>query len=172
MEPFAQEQVEDDRSYAASVADWERRAHAGRACSASPPAPLVTPKGRFSDRFAVELPSPPKAPEPYKKSQLAAAKRLEKELKTSSQTASKTTGESQDSKSKVKAKKTQKEKKTDTKKKAHDSGPLQDAMSKFLTRVKNQGASHKEALQMWRNSRERDAIVGKMSESERKRRRY
>ncbi len=148
-------------------------AHGGGACSASPPAPLVTPKGRLTERFARDLPSPPKAPEPYKKSQLAAAKRLEKELKTSRATGPKIVGKSQDKgKSKTQDKKISKEKKNDNKNKGHDSGPLQDAMSKFMTRVKNQGASHREAQQMWRESRERDAIVGNMSESEKKRRRY
>ena len=109
-----------------------------------------------------------------KKVQLAAAKRLEKQLRQK--------GESQEPKvpetkptvkvPKGKGKKVKGKAKGDNREKKAYSGPLTEAMKKFLKEKKEQGVSHREAQQLWMTSDERAAITAPMSDSERKRRRY
>lgn len=51
-------------------------------------------------------------------------------------------------------------------------GPMTEAMAEFVAGRKARGVGYIRAMSEWRQSAEREAIVSKMSESERKRRRY
>ena len=164
--------------------DWVSRAHLGEPTGSSPP---VTPPCRLLDldsRFNVDVPTPDAAiPEPLKKTQVTAAKRLQKELaeraksnkvsdfeakKAAEIKSKKPKAKKADKKSKPKGKNAKKT--PDTKSKY--CGPLSVAFQEFMRQKKAEGNTHKDALGLWKISPERMAIVGKMSESERKRRRY
>ena len=152
--------------------DWVGRAHSGHPTGSSPP--VTTPPCRFVDKFHVDLGTPEAAiPEPMKKTQVAAAKRLQKEL------AEKTKKEKpvpkKEKKPEKKTKTTKKKPQAKKQKKSQDpksTGPLSLALKAFMAQKKSDGFSHKESLKLWKVSAERMEIVGKMSESERKRRRY
>ncbi len=167
-------------TWSQEVADWEGVARNGGATSASPP---VTPAPKNLDKFSFQIPTPPIV-KPYRKTQLAAAKRLEKELKQQSvrkvkkekceeQVAMGKKTETKSKKTEFKSKKGKKTKKPEKKPvKSHSNGPMQAAKKDFMSEAKRQGLSYKESLQAWGESEERFAIVSSMSESERKRRRY
>lgn len=120
------------------------------------------------------LPTPPPI-EPMKKTQLAAAKRLEKELRL----AKFSKGKEEAAKSKKKALKVEAKTKgpqrvqnQKAEKKDLSGGPMISAMKRFVDQRKAEGTSHHDAQRLWKNSEERRSIVEQMSESERKRRRY
>ena len=74
-----------------------------------------------------------------------------------------------------KTKTTKKKPQAKKQKKSEDTkstGPLSMAFRAFMKQKKSDGFSHKDSLSLWKDSAERMEIVGKMSESERKRRRY
>ena len=167
-----------DGKYAQEVAEWERVADAGGATSASPPS------SGLLGHVAITPPNPD-LPLPYRKTQLAAAKRLERELKAGKGKERKEPAHTKTTKVvqkkpavRVQEKKTKQEKVTKPKdahgkpKNAASQGPLQATMKAFIESAKSSGNSHQEALQLWRNSEERASVVNAMPESERKRRRY
>ena len=105
-----------------------------------------------------------------RKAQLAASKRLEKELRESKvkptvkPTSKPGAKADKDTKGKSQPKKPQEKKKYE--------GPLMKAMADFLQQKKMELFTFREAQGMWKTSSERDAITSTLSESERKRRRY
>lgn len=158
-----------DEQWAHDISKWERLANAGAPTSAKAPVPI------YLDVPELDM-TPSPVPLPYKKTQLAAAKRLEKELKQQKSSTPK-----RSSAPKAKAEKGKKPKKTPPSKKSPPvpakkvqatKGPLMDEMNKFVAGAKANGHSHREAMTLWRESEERAQIVNNMSESERKRRRY
>lgn len=58
------------------------------------------------------------------------------------------------------------------KRKPHSEGPLFKAMQAYLAKSVGEGHSYRQSQGMWKQSAEREAIVGKMSATEHKRRRY
>ena len=126
--------------------------------------------------------TPPPVPHPQKKAQLAAAKRLEKELRAEKSKGNKTevpkkSTESKGKKTEIPKKSTEsKGKKTKgnkgDNKPAPLAGPMQIEMKKFVDGLKANGYGHFQAMDLWKQSKERAKIVNAMSESERKRRRY
>lgn len=155
--------------------NWENRARSGVATSAY--SPVATPCRLLHGRVQVKDETPPKVIQPYRKTQLAAAKRLEKEL----QNAKGRDEKPKSTKGKGKAKGNKVDKKIkgrpDRSKKVppkrnHGDGPMAAAKNTFIQSMKNEGYSYKECVQLWMESEERDWIVQSMSESERKRRRY
>ena len=159
---------------------WVSRAQLGEPTGSSPP---VTPPCRLLDRSNVDLPTPDAAiPEPMKKTQVSAAKRLQKELAEKAKAEKVGPKESKakqveksgkgPKKADQKKKPSKKNAKKTTKSESKSCGPLSVAFQEFMRQKKADGRTHKEALGLWKNSPERTAIVGSMSESERKRRRY
>ena len=169
------------------LAAWKEVAENGGPTSASPP---VTPAPKTFDKFSFQIPTPPIV-QPYKKAQLSAAKRLEKELKQqavknvkkekggdqrvldkSKKTDAKgKTTDAKGKKTETKGKKAEsKGKKAETKKQSK--GPMEEAKKDYMAEAKRQGLSYKDSLWAWSQSEERYNIVSSMSESERKRRRY
>ena len=143
---------------------------AGGATSASPPS------SGLLGHVAITPPNPD-LPVPYRKTQLAAAKRLERELKAGAGKERKEPAHTKTTKvvQKKPAVRVQEKKPKDAHgkpKKAASQGPLQATMKAFIESAKSSGNSHQEALQLWRNSEERASVVNAMPESERKRRRY
>lgn len=51
-------------------------------------------------------------------------------------------------------------------------GPMQVGMKKFVDALKESGVSHKDAMDAWKISKERAAIVAALDPAEVKRRRY
>ena len=167
---IGQEEYKPDEQWAHEISEWERLANAGGPTSAHAPPPI-----------SLEVPememTPSPVPLPYKKTQLAAAKRLEKELKQKSSSTTKpvilaSAPKSKAEKGPKKSKKKPPVPKKVEVKKSSSGGPLMDEMNKFLVTMKAQGYSHREAMKLWRESETRAEIVNSMSESERKRRRY
>jgi len=166
---------EADHQWAREIQAWQERAFNGEAASAKAPS-AVTPPPRPRD-FSVEVPTPDqKTIDPLRKTQLAAAKRLEKELKGAKNKKLEPAGSSQ--KKKPSSKKTKKTKGKESekgeagkKRKASD-GPMMKAMSEFVKEARAAGSSYKEALSAWKNSKEREAIVMSLPAHEVKRRRY
>lgn len=164
-----QEHQHSDEQWAHEISEWERLATAGVPTSAKGPAPVK-----------LEVPeldmTPSPVPLPYKKTQLAAAKRLEKELKQQKSSATKPEARvPKKAKAKVKPNKSKKSPPAPANKvevTKSSKGPLMDEMNKFVSDAKANGHSHREAMALWRESEERAQIVNSMSESERKRRRY
>ena len=140
--------------------------------------------------FEVEE-TPDKLPQPMKKRQQLAAKRLELQLQNRQQApkvpeqdaevpaAVKPTSKSKvnskskaKSKSKVKSKKDKPKGEKPTRKPAD--GPMAATMKAFLksTKQKNEGIKHVDALKLWMDSEERNKIVEAIPTPERKRRRF
>lgn len=180
--------VVKDKKLAREIHQWETDAFHGEATSAHAPQPADVTPCRLTDRF-VDLGTPPPIPNPLKKSQLAAAKRLEKELKmakTNKPKGVKDTGKTNGKKvgcDKQKPGKGTKEKKgkkqkreigeeKDTKTKKATNGPLTEAMKDFVQARRGEGVSYREAMKQWRTSTERASIVNSFCPSEQKRRRY
>ncbi len=156
---------------------WNRDARDGRATSAFSPQ-VTTPRCKLLERYPDDSLTPPPVPFPYKKTQLAAAKRLEKDLKNcggnAKQAEKKKAKTVEKKKAKTVSKKASKKEAKEPPKKARkpSAGPMAEAMGSFVAAAKAEGYSHQESLRLWKLSPERDAIVQGMSESERKRRRY
>ena len=166
-----QKKLRDDQAYGAvknkEVDEWRNAAEAGQPAGSS--SPVV---------------------EPLKKAQLTAQKRLEKEkaLKALKASPKKKAKEEEQGKmsDKVKGKmydkvKPIKEKQAKGKSKDKGSGkakrnasagPLAIAMKEFIAAKRAEGLSYAEALKLWRTSTMRADIVGSLSASEQKRRRY
>ena len=113
-----------------------------------------------------------------KKSQLAGAKRLEKEMKMA-EAANKTKhgkkpgkAKKENKKDKKGANKGQKNQDKEKKPRKPNDGPLTGAMKEYIQRRRADGLSYRDALKEWGESCERAEIVNKMSYSEQKRRRY
>eukprot|EP00435_Cladocopium_sp_Y103_P017245 s4632_g4.t1 len=168
-----------DHQLARELMDWERDAYDGAPTSAYAPAfapqPDTTPC-RLVDKFPDMEMTPPPIPNPMKKSQLAAAKRLEKEMKMADAANKKREGKKPEKKEKTKKKdkKAASKKKQETEKKPRkpNEGPLAGAMKEYITRRRAEGLSYMEAMKEWGKSKERAEIVDSMSYSEQKRRRY
>lgn len=143
---------------------WKRDAVAGHATGAF--SPVATPC-RLLSRADPSL-TPPPVPVPYRKTQLTAAKRLEKDLKNSGSKANAKAAKAEQAAKGKKAKKAKEAKKA----KKPCQGPMAEAMGAFVTAAKAAGYSHIQSLRLWKLSPERAQIVEGMSESERKRRRY
>lgn len=125
---------------------------------------------------------------PAKKAQLAAAKRLEKDIRGQRDAAALNSETPEVEKASIPkngkkrpadcldtkggTKKSKKDKNKKAREREADKGPLAVAYQSFMESAKSKGASHKEAMAMWRNSDERERIVMQLSPSERKRRRY
>ena len=153
--------------------DWVTRAHLGQPTGSSPP--VTTPPCRLADKFNVDLCTPDAAvPEPMKKTQVAAAKRLQKELAEKAKKEEKPVPKNakKPQKKTKTAKKTPQAKKQKKSKDPKSSGPLSLAFKEFVAQKKSEGYSYRESQSLWKESAERMEIVVKMSESERKRRRY
>lgn len=137
----------------ADRAAWKEVAENGGATSATPP---VTPAPKNFDKFSFQIPSPPIV-QPYRKAQLSAAKRLEKELKQqAAKTVKKEKGGDQGIQEKRKGKKTEakgkkteaKDKKAETKGKKKETkkqskGPMEEAKKDYMAEAKRQGLSYK-----------------------------
>ena len=130
--------------------------------------------------------TPDKLPQPMKKRQQVAAKRLELQL---SQAPKADAPEQVAAVSKAEAAKKPKRVKSGPKAKATKSkseskgtgkkpvrkpahGPMGVAMKKFMEKVKKEGYKHPQRLKMWMKSAERSAIIDGLPETERKRRRF
>lgn len=156
------------------VQNWKNRARSGVATSAF--SPVATPCRLTHGLKKVLDETPPPVIRPYRKTQLAAAKRLEKELQNAK--GSDLKPNSTKGKRKAKGNKDKKVDKTkgDSKKvppkRNHGNGPMAAAKNTFMQNMKSEGYSYRECLELWKESEEREAIVQSMSESERKRRRY
>ena len=167
-----------DYRLACELTEWERDAHDGAPTSAH--APCYATPCRLVDRFPADLDTPPPIPNPLKKTQLAAAKRLEKELKAAGANkgphGNKSRKTKKEKKTKTKAAtKDKKEKKQKQEKKPRkpNQGPLAEVMKEYIkSRREAEGLSYQDALKAWGTSSERAAIVDNMSYSEQKRRRY
>lgn len=148
------------------------------------PVPLRTeddisaaPSSSSFQGFTFELETPGKVPQPMKKRQQLAAKRLELQLqnqqqvpKVPEQDAEAPAAVKPTSKSKVKKNKPKGEKPT---RKAAD-GPMATVMKDFLksTKEKNKDIKHSDALKLWMDSKERNNIIDALPAPERKRRRF
>ena len=153
------------------VQNWKNRARSGSATSAF--SPVATPCRLTHGLQNVKDETPPPVIRPYRKTQLAAAKRLEKELQNAKSSDSKKN--STKGKGKAKGNKVDKTKGRSKKvppKRNHGDGPMAAAKNTFMQSMKSEGYSYRECLELWKESEEREAIVQSMSESERKRRRY
>ena len=143
-----------------------------------------TPEARM-----LEVPehTPCKLPLPTAKTQLVAAKKMESKLKQqAAQEAKKASNGKGDAKSLDKASKTptppKKDPKTHSKTEKgngkaknpdrNNQGPVIQAYKAFMEAQKKKNVPHAEALQLWKESKERAKILQGMSESERKRRRF
>ena len=165
-----------DYQLAREIMDWEKDAYHGAPTSAHAPA-FATPC-RLVDRFPALDTTPPPIPNPLKKSQLAAAKRLEKDMKMAD-AANKKRDEKkakkqkkQDKKDKKAANNGKKNQGKEKKNRKPNEGPLTGAMKEYIQRRRAGGLSYREAMKEWGESSERAEIVNKMSYSEQKRRRY
>eukprot|EP00435_Cladocopium_sp_Y103_P072096 s863_g39.t1 len=165
---------ESDRKWEHEIQSWEERAYGGQAASARAPKPVTpSPRARF---VPLDAPSPPqKVVHPTRKSQLAASKRLAKEL--SKGTAKKTPQPAGSSQKKPKVPKSAKGKESEKaevagKKRKPSAGPMMVAMGEFVKEAKAAGSTYKESLLAWKNSKEREAIVKSLPDHEVKRRRY
>ncbi|CAK9078985.1 unnamed protein product, partial [Durusdinium trenchii] len=141
------------------VAEWKRSASCGEASSATPPVviePAVTPQGHKT-YFEVETPT--KIPNPLKKVQLMAEKKLEQQLKRQKKddaggpqvpaAAGTTTGSSgKGGKKKIES----------GKKRKPNNGPMKIAMDKFIAKKRAKGFSYKDSLRLWSTSKQRQAI--------------
>jgi hypothetical protein len=126
--------------------------------------------------------TPDKLPQPMKKRQQLAAKRLELQLSQAPKAsapeqvaavskAEKAKKVKPTSKAKVvKPKAKGKGEKPAVRKPA--AGPMAVAMKKFMENAKQQGYKHSECMKMWMKSAERNAIIDGLPETERKRRRF
>lgn len=171
---------EADRKWAHQIQSWEERAYGGHAASARAPKPVTpSPRARF---VPLEAPSPvEKIIHPTKKAQLAASKRLAKEMKganakTDSQPAvpsqNKKVPKSAKRKKSEKAKVAKSEKAEVAKKRKPSSGPMMVAMADFVKKARADGLTYKESLAAWKISMEREEIVKSLPDHEVKRRRY
>ena len=176
--------VAKDHQLACEIHKWETDAVNGNATSAHAPEPADVTPCRLTDRF-LDLDTPPPIPNPLKKTQLAAAKRLEKELKMAKVEADtgvkkpktakgkKAKGDSKGKKDKKSSNKNKKKQETgDPKTKKAANGPLTEAMKDFVQARRGEGVSYREAMKQWRTSTERASIVNSFCPSEQKRRRY
>lgn len=192
-------QIRKDQDLAHQISAWEQVAHEGGPTSAHAPM-LSSPPPSLRHALIPDLPTPPCPPNPMKKHQLTAAKRLEKELKEKSKKDQKkietqpecdpaskeeSTNKEDDlpdhvpeirPKEKKNSKKADGKKKTTKKetnqKRKPNNGPVWEAMQSYIQAMRADGVSYQGALRMWKSSAARAAIVNKMSASEQKRRRY
>ena len=147
-------------------------------------ASLTTPSPRM-----LEVPehTPPPVARPYSKMALMASKRMEAEMKKANNETTKPNHKKgnakQDEKTEVKkTEKTLPKKKPaatkcsdsegSKKKRDHSNGPVYKVYQEYLAKQKENGATHKEATERWRLSREREELLLNMPEAEKKRRRY
>ena len=138
--------------------------------------------------------TPDKIPQPMKKRQQVAAKRLEVQLSQQAQKAPKACAPELAAESKVeKVKPTSKSKEVKPTAKSKGvkptskaskpkcgmpaarkpaAGPMMTAMKKFMEGAKKEGFKHSECMKMWMKSTERNAIIDRLPAHERKRRRF
>lgn len=165
--------MEQDEKYAKEISAWEEQAVDGAPTSAR--APQITPPCKLLPPD-LEFPTPEGKPvHPYRKTQLAAAKRLERELKSAGKTGKTPAGPTKGQKppKTIKTvKKNEKKHNKDKKKDKGGAGPMAEAMKAFREAAQQRGDSYKEAMAKWKTSAERQAIVNGMSYAEQKRRRY
>ncbi len=166
-------QQEQDERYAREIATWEEKAVGGVPTSArAPKAEQVTPPCKLLPPH-LDLPTPEDKPiHPYRKTQLAAAKRLERELKTSGSKPAATPKDQKHPKGKKTTKKGQKKQDKCKKENKGGAGPMAEAMKAFREAAQQRGESYKDAMAKWKGSAERQAIVNGLSYAEQKRRRY
>eukprot|EP00435_Cladocopium_sp_Y103_P061641 s308_g23.t1 len=130
--------------------------------------------------FAVDE-TPEKLPQPMKKRQLSAAKRLELQLQ--SQKVPKVPEQNAEvpfvkptSKARAKPTKATKAKKNETCEKPTRKpadGPMTTAMKAFMESTKkDKNIKHSEAVKLWMKSKERNSIIEALPQNERKRRRF
>ena len=143
----------------------------------------VAPSSSSFQGFTFEVDeTPDKLPQPMKKRQQLAAKRLELQLqsqqvpKVPDQDAEASTVVKPTLKSKIKpakGKKVEKPKGEKPTRKAAD-GPMTTAMKAFMesTKKNNTDIKHSDAVKLWMQSKERSSIVEALSPNERKRRRF
>eukprot|EP00435_Cladocopium_sp_Y103_P050758 s1012_g15.t1 len=173
----------------ASMQEWEEQAREGLPTSARAPKDLdvETPPKVSVLGFDVPEETPEKVLQPFKKAQLIAQKKLEQQARKnkSAEKTEKTEekpakpgskpsakpGVKPGKKPSPKSKPSQTEGKGGKKAKGTQA-PLRDALSKFLKANKAEGKTHREIMKEWMDSAEREAIVSKFDQSERKRRRY
>ncbi|CAK9006842.1 unnamed protein product [Durusdinium trenchii] len=143
---------------------------------------ITTPSPRL---LVVPEHTPEPVARPYSKVALAASKRMEAQMKQTSSQANQLNKPGSKSVTETKAKKPEskphavKEKQKPLslepqpkKKKDLTTGPLYNAFQTYMAAQKEQGMSHKEALQSWMSSMEREKLLFGMSEAELKRRRF
>ena len=168
-----------DHRLACELMEWEKDAYDGAPTSAHAPCyapqPDATPcrlVHQFPDLDALD--TPPAIPNPLKKTQLAAAKRLEKEMKAAGDKPKKTKKTEKKTKKNAAAKaKKDKKEKQEKKPRKPNQGPLTEVMKEYIKgRRQADGLSYRDALKAWGTSSERAEIVNTMSYSEQKRRRY
>ena len=161
---------EADRNWAKEIRSWEERAYGGKAASARAPKPVTpSPRARF---VPLDAPSPVgKVVHPTRKSQLAASKRLAKEMKATKKSQPAVPSEKKKVPKAAKSKKSEKVK-GEGKKRKPSAGPMMVAMADFVKKARAAGSTYKESLAAWKLSEEREAIVKSLPNHEVKRRRY
>ena len=135
-------------------------------------AELRTPPRAAPQVFEEEGYTPPCIPIPTSKKQLVASKKLEKELKQAKVKVADKVPEVQDSSKKSSKASKSRSKPSKKQRKPHDDGPMMQAMKAFMQKKMDSGKSYRQAQKKWLKSSERASIVGTLSETERKRRRY
>lgn len=144
----------------------------------------VAPSSSSFQGFTFEVgETPDKLPQPMKKRQQLAAKRLELQLQSQQQVPKVPDKDAEAStvvkpalKPKIKpakGKKVEKPKGEKPTRKAAD-GPMTTAMKAFMesTKKNNTGIKHSDAVKLWMQSKERSSIVEALPPNERKRRRF
>ena len=176
--------------HCSATQEWEEQAREGLPTSACAPkgSDVETPPKVSVLGFDVPEDTPEKVLQPYKKAQLIAQKKLEQQARkektaeNAEEKSGKTTkpgvvatrkkpgkkpGKKPAPKSKVP---TNKKQRCQTAKGTQ--GPLREALAQFVKGKKAEGKPYREIMKEWMESSERDAIVSKFDQSERKRRRY
>lgn len=159
------------------IAEWKTSAMKGEATSSEAPvqiSPLLTP----DHRPYVEVDNtPPKVPNPMRKSQLIAEKKLQQQFKKKMEpkvaNPDAGQGDSDCKKPKAKTSKAKSDgKSAKTKKRKPNDGPMKVAMDSFIKDGKKRGWNHAKCLRKWKTSQERLDIVNRLPAAERKRRRF
>ena len=125
-----------------------------------------------------EVETPAKVVQPWKKAQLVASKKLEQQIKNDKKGSHGAVKCDKDAANKSEVTKgNTKPKLAPTSKKGQRkpaAGPMGAAMTKFLQdyKKKHPEASHRDAMEAWKVSKQRKKIVDSLDESERKRRRF
>ena len=134
----------------------------------------------------LEIPNhvPPPLPQPTKKLQLAAAKRMEKELAKARKKGkgidylvvagadSEMPDQPQNGAGRATASQPKQKVKAPKRKRKPANGPVMDTFKKFMAECKKEGMTHAKGLELWKVSDARAHLIDGTSPAERKRRRF